>query len=150
MSAKNIVVSSHRTQMHMLSTSNPTVSAFNINNIDNGSVTTVVKNSTINSDDIESDSDSDSDSDADVDTVERKGKREVLSVDESGSYISHEDLQQVKEMLTALATATDDHEDIVELLRSIQDQLRLASKKKKDLTLCVKSYRHFLKLKYNK
>ena len=77
-------------------------------------------------------------------------KRESVSVDENGTYISQEELYQVKEMLTALATATDDHEDIVELLRSIQDQLRLAANKKKDLTLCVKSYRHFLKLKYNK
>jgi hypothetical protein len=79
-----------------------------------------------------------------------KKNKLILCVDENGSCISQEDLYKVREKLTALATATDDHEDIIELLRSIQDQLRLAANKKKELILCVKSYKHFLKLKYNK
>lgn len=145
MSSTDFVLSSNGNQMQSLSTSTPSGSAINKYQRENETVNLLIKNSTIKSDDIEL-----IDPDSDVDTIEMDRKRESVSVDENGTYISQEELYQVKEMLTALATATDDHEDIVELLRSIQDQLRLAANKKKDLTLCVKSYRHFLKLKYNK
>ena len=75
---------------------------------------------------------------------------ELQSIDDISSIIKNDELNQLKEMLHELANATYVLEDIVQILKSIQDELCVAKEKKTELTACVKSYRIYLKLKYNK
>ena len=78
-----------------------------------------------------------------------QAEEERLDIDDLCTIIKDDELRQLQEMLYELATATIVHDDIVQILRSIQDELRAAESKTKELTECVKSYENYLKLKYN-